>query len=130
MSAKAIKAAFYQEIGLIAGCSINLLWLDWKSTVVVFILINIGFWIKAFSDWAGRKNVPDTESKCNKHIVMRRRYVLVYKAFADYECREFHITPVLTLSWPNTEELTNVKGGYVIAVEWGFWAAYIGYAYA
>ena len=69
MSAKAIKATIYQEIGLIAGCSINLLWLDWKSTIVVFILINIGFWIKAFSDWAGRKNVPSTESKCTKHIV-------------------------------------------------------------
>lgn len=56
------------------------------------------------------------------------RYILLKKAFVDYECRDFHLTPVLTLSWPNTKELTNVKGGLVIAIEWGFWAAYIGCA--
>jgi hypothetical protein len=66
----------------------------------------------------------------NIGAVRRRRYIFLKKAFADYECREFHLTPVLTLSWTNTKELTNIQGGLVIAIEWGFWAAYVGYAYA
>lgn len=56
-----------------------------------------------------------------------RKIKIVRQAFSDYECQEFHITPVLTYSWAKTD--SGKVYGWVIAIEWGFWAAYIGIAH-
>lgn len=57
---------------------------------------------------------------------MKSKYIFMLKAFADYKCGEFHLTPVLTLAWPT--DMPNIKIAYAIALEWGFWAVYIGLA--
>jgi len=43
---------------------------------------------------------------------------LAIEPIQDFECREFHITPVLTYSWYESD---NIKGGG-LAFEWGSWA--------
>ena len=40
---------------------------------------------------------------------------------SDYKCGDFHITPVLTFSRPQ-ERHSNIKWGFGIALEWGYWA--------
>jgi hypothetical protein len=52
---------------------------------------------------------------------------LFLSARTDLKAREFHITPVLTLSWPPEEYKDRLKG-FILGLEWGVWVASVGAA--
>lgn len=68
---------------------------------------------------------------------MKTRRTRIFTQFiADYKGGEFHITPVLTLAWPDektkdgSEEMKAHLNQFIMfcfAFEWGFWAVTIGY---
>lgn len=63
-----------------------------------------------------------------KHIKLFKMYgwKCIARAFSDKACKEFHITPVLTYSWTGTaNEYNHIAYGYGLALEWGWWAAYV-----
>ena len=43
----------------------------------------------------------------------------------DPKCLDFHITPVLTLGIAPADQLKNIASGYMLAIEWGFWAVVV-----
>jgi hypothetical protein len=56
--------------------------------------------------------------------ILKGRYLILLTAFSDYEDKDFHITPVLTYSWSKTD----VYSGGCLALEWGVWGCYVGFA--
>jgi len=62
-------------------------------------------------------------------IKIKINLVIFATHISDYKCGEFHITPVITLSWPNKDIKSKADNGLALAFEWGFWALCVGYAY-
>jgi hypothetical protein len=54
-------------------------------------------------------------------------YWLMFKPVQDFECKEFHLLPTLTLSWTGRRQVVN--WGIGIALEFGFWAVILGLAF-
>lgn len=67
-----------------------------------------------------------------KTIQLTKRVHIILNAIHDYECSEFHITPVLTYAWPPKNEKENfptISSAFMVAFEWGLWAVCIGFAF-
>jgi len=54
-----------------------------------------------------------------------KKHKVFIQAASRYKNGEFHITPVLTLSWP--QEHLDLGFSFALELEWGLWVIMLGY---
>ena len=73
-----------------------------------------------------------TKKRLNKTIssdylitIFGRQYLISVGVKKDWNTREMHITPTLTIDWPDKSKCVNIKWGIGIAVEFLIFAIFI-----